>query len=113
MGCSTRAVERLTGIHRDTIMRLGVRVGNGCATLHHVMMRGPHVGRIKLDEARSFIAKKQRYRKPRNPVDLGDEDVFVAIASAGEAIISWRVGKPLGWNAASPRSRNTRRPMSR
>ena len=31
--CSTRATERLTGIHRDTIMRLMVRVGNGCAAL--------------------------------------------------------------------------------
>jgi hypothetical protein len=29
-GCSIRATERLTGIHRDTIMRLGVRVGDGC-----------------------------------------------------------------------------------
>ena len=26
-GMSIRAVERLTGIHRDTIMRLGARVG--------------------------------------------------------------------------------------
>ena len=26
-GCSIRATERLTGIHRDSIMRLGVRVG--------------------------------------------------------------------------------------
>jgi hypothetical protein len=33
-GCSIRATERLTDIHRDTIMRLGVRVGNGCAALH-------------------------------------------------------------------------------
>ena len=24
-GCSIRSVERLTGVHRDTIMRLGVR----------------------------------------------------------------------------------------
>ena len=26
-GVSIRATERLTGVHRDTIMRLGVRVG--------------------------------------------------------------------------------------
>lgn len=32
-GVSIRATERLTGVHRDTIMRLGVRVGMGCATL--------------------------------------------------------------------------------
>jgi len=33
-GCSIRATERLTDIHRDTIMRLGARVGDGCAALH-------------------------------------------------------------------------------
>ena len=30
-GSSIRSIERITGVHRDTIMRLGVRVGNGCA----------------------------------------------------------------------------------
>ena len=29
-GCSIRATERLTGIHRDSVMRLGIRVGEGC-----------------------------------------------------------------------------------
>jgi hypothetical protein len=38
-GCSIRATERLTGIHRDTIMRLGVRIGDGCAALHDEMTR--------------------------------------------------------------------------
>lgn len=25
------SIERMTGIHRDTIMRLGVRIGEGCS----------------------------------------------------------------------------------
>ena len=58
----------LTGIHRDTIMRLGVRVGNGCATLHDGLMRRLNVGRIELDEAWLFVAKKQRHLN-RNPPD--------------------------------------------
>src|SRR3954453_13956778 len=53
-GCSIRSVERLIGIHRDTIMRLGVRVGNGCATLHDALMRSLNVSHIELDEAWSF-----------------------------------------------------------
>lgn len=39
-GMSIRAIERLTGIHRDTIMRLGARVGRGCAELHDRIMVG-------------------------------------------------------------------------
>jgi hypothetical protein len=31
-GSSIRSVERITGVHRDTIMRLGVRVGQGCTS---------------------------------------------------------------------------------
>ena len=30
-GNSIRSIERMTGVHRDTIMRLGVRVGQGYA----------------------------------------------------------------------------------
>ena len=32
-GSSIRSIERITGVHRDTIMRLGVRVGQGCAAV--------------------------------------------------------------------------------
>ena len=28
-GSSIRSIERITGIHRDTIMRLGVKIGQG------------------------------------------------------------------------------------
>jgi transposase-like protein len=32
-GASIRSVERMTGVHRDTIMRLGLHVGQGCEKL--------------------------------------------------------------------------------
>jgi len=58
-GCSIRATERLTGIHRDTIMRLGVRVGEGCAELHDEMMRFVQVNRLELDELWSYVGKSK------------------------------------------------------
>jgi hypothetical protein len=97
-GYSIRAIERLTSVHRDTIMRLGVRVGNGCAVLHDAMIRGLHVSRIELDEAWSFVAKKQRHLKPSDPADFGDQYVFLALAGSGKANISYRVGKRSGDN---------------
>lgn len=97
-GCSIRAVERLTGIHRDTVMRLGVRVGKGCAVLHDALMRGLYVGQIELDEAWSYVAKKQRHLKPTDPTDFGDQYMFLALAGASKAIISWRLGKRNGEN---------------
>jgi transposase len=47
-GMSIRAVERMTGVHRDTIMRLGAKVGRGCAELHDRMFVGIRAGRWSL-----------------------------------------------------------------
>ena len=33
VGNSIRSTERMTGMHRDTIMRLGGRIGQGCAVV--------------------------------------------------------------------------------
>jgi len=92
-GCSICATERLTGIHRDTIMRLGVRVRDGCAALHDEMMRFVQVNRLELDELWSYVGKKQRKVKPTDPADLGDQYVFIGIDATRKAIISYLVGK--------------------
>ncbi len=98
-GCSIRATERLTGIHRDTIMRLGVRVGDGCAELHDRLMQFVQVNRLELDELWSYVGKKQKRVTPTDPADLGDQYVFIGIDANLKAIISYRVGKRDGDNA--------------
>lgn len=97
-GCSIRAIERLTGIHRDTIMRLGRDVGVGCAKLHNALMRELHVGRVELDETWSYVGKKRDHVKPGDPAEFGDQYVFVALDSTSKGIISYRVGKRDGEN---------------
>jgi IS1 family transposase len=92
-GVSIRATERLTDIHRDTIMRLGVRVGEGCARLHDQLMRDLHVGRLELDEIWSYVGKKRRRLRPVDDPEKGDQYIFVALASSTKAIIGYRVGK--------------------
>lgn len=92
-GCSIRSVERLTGTHRDTIMRLGVRVGRGCVSLHDRAMLGLRVGRLELDEAWSFVGKKQRHTNLKDLAVKGDQYVFTALASSAKAIVAYRVGK--------------------
>lgn len=95
-GVSIRATERLTGIHRDTIMRLGVRVGMGCAALHDRMMQRLQISRIELDEAWSYVGKKQRKVTPEDGRSVGDQYVFFALDATGKAILSYRVGKRRG-----------------
>jgi IS1 family transposase len=94
-GCSIRATERLTDIHRDTIMR----VGDGCAELHEHLMQFVQVNRLELDELWSYVGKKQKRITPTDPADLGNQYVFIGIDANLKAIISYRVGKRDAENA--------------
>src|SRR5467141_4251308 len=49
-GSSISSIERITGVHRDTIMRLGVRVGQGCAKMMDTSMRNLPCNRLEMDE---------------------------------------------------------------
>ena len=71
-GNSIRSTERMTGIHRDTIMRLGAKVGRGCAVLHDRLMVGIRTGRIECDELWSFVGKKHRLGVQRVDEARGD-----------------------------------------
>ncbi len=92
-GTSIRATELLTNVHRDTAMRLGARVGRGCALLMDRMMRDLPSQIIQLDELWSFIGKKQKRLTPTDRAELGDCYVFIAMDSIHKAIISHLVGK--------------------
>jgi len=54
---SIRSIERMTGVHRDTIMRLGVKVGQGCTALMDEKMRDLSCNRLEMDEIWGFVGK--------------------------------------------------------
>lgn len=91
-GMSIRSVERLTGVHRDTVMRLGARIGRGCAALHDKLMWNISTTAIELDELWSYVGCKQRRARPGDK-ERGDQYVFIALGAFNKAIISYRVGK--------------------
>jgi transposase len=78
-GSSIRSIEQITGVHRDTIMRLAVRVGQGCATLLDKKMRNLSCQHLQLDEIWGFIGKKQRHVRPSDDPQYGDVWTFCAI----------------------------------
>jgi hypothetical protein len=60
-GNSIRSTERITGTHRDTICRLLVEVGDGCAKLMNEQMYELSCRLIEVDEIWAYVGKKQRY----------------------------------------------------
>src|SRR4029077_2035006 len=90
-GNSIRSIERMTGIHRDTIMRLGVRIGQGCARLLDQKMRNLDCKRLELDEVWGYIGKKMRNLKEGDDPTFGDVWTFCAIDAETKLVPSYRV----------------------
>ena len=92
-GSGIRSIERMTGVHRDTIMRLGVKVGQGCTTLLDAKMRNLDCDHLQLDEIWGFIGKKDRNVRPGDDVQLGSVWTFCAIDSDTKLVPSFAIGK--------------------
>jgi len=58
-GNSIRSTERMTGVHRDTIMRLTARTGEQCRDFLDVRVRGIRAERVQADEIWTYVFKKQ------------------------------------------------------
>jgi IS1 family transposase len=92
-GTSIRSVERMTGIHRDTIMRLGVRVGTACGQMMNETMRSLTCEKVEVDEIWGYVGKKQRMVTASDSAQVGDVWTFVAIDPQTKAVPAFLVGK--------------------
>lgn len=93
-GISIRSLERMTGVHRDTIIRLLVKTGNACANLMDAKMRNLSCKNIEVDELWAYVGKKQRHVKlTDNPNEVGDFYTFVALDPDSKLIPTYKVGK--------------------
>ena len=92
-GNSIRGIERMTGVHRDTIMRLGVKIGQGCTRIMDERMRDLGCERLEIDEIWGFVGRKQRMIDPlNNPNRHGDAWTFCAIDADSKAVPCFKVG---------------------
>jgi hypothetical protein len=92
-GSGIRQIERMTGVHRDTIMRLGVRVGQGCAELLDSKMRNLPCRQLQFDEIWGFIGKKERHVRPDDDPTKGEVWTFCAIDPETKLVPAYKVGK--------------------
>jgi IS1 family transposase len=92
-GSSIRSIERITGVHRDTIMRLGVKVGQGCATMMDATMRDLPCQRLEMDEIWGFVGKKAKTTvKGDQKKGIGDVWTWCAIDADTKLVPVFKVG---------------------
>src|SRR2546426_227210 len=77
-GMSMRSIGRMTGVHRDTIVRLIVGAGERCAAFLDARIRNVRARRVQMDEIWTFVFKKQaRLTITDDETVRGDQYVFV------------------------------------
>jgi transposase-like protein/IS1 family transposase len=92
-GVSVRAVERLTEVHRDTILRLLVKAGERCEKILGEKIRNVPCKDVELDEIWSWVFCKERAKRADHDPSYGDNYCFVAIERNTKLVLNFALGK--------------------
>jgi transposase-like protein/IS1 family transposase len=94
-GNSIRAVQRLLGIHRDTIMNAMVEAGTKCQRFLERTVVNVECSDVQCDEIWGFVNMKDKTRVRKNfePDGLGDAWCFTAIERHTKLILTFHLGK--------------------
>lgn len=92
-GNSLRAVARMTGVHRTTIMKLLADLGRVCSIYQDKAFRNLKCQRIQCDEIWSFVGAKQKNASPEQKAQgWGDVWTWTALDADTKLIPCWYVG---------------------
>lgn len=93
-GMSIRAVERITGLHRDTIDDLILVVGENCGRLLESKIKNVEAKDVQLDELWSFVGCKEKTRVDRaHAADQGDSWTFIALDRDTKLVLTHAIGQ--------------------
>ena len=93
-GMSIRSVQRITGLHQETILNLIVLAGERCEKLMRDRIKGIAVKDVEADEIWGFCKFKNRHKLYKGITDphVGDAYTFVGIERNTKLILAWHLG---------------------
>jgi IS1 family transposase len=93
-GNSIRSTERLTGVHRDTILALLETIGERAMRFWETRMRGLPATDIQCDEIWGFVGCKEKTRQRLGyGEENGDAFCFTSIERDSKLLVAWQLGK--------------------
>jgi hypothetical protein len=94
-GVSIRAIERITEVHRDTVLKLLVAAGEKCDRLMTERIQNISVKDVQCDEAWAyvFMKEKTKTKKGKDDPKLGDAYTFVAMERHTKLVLTWHLGR--------------------
>jgi len=92
-GNSIRSTERITGLDRNTIMKLLVRAGEKCEKVMGRYVRNVPVKDVQADELWGFVFKKEKALEEGDDPTWGDTYCFVAVERHSKLVLNFALGK--------------------
>jgi IS1 family transposase len=93
-GNSLRAITRMTGVHRTTVMKLLCDLGRSCSDYQDRTFRDLTCKRIQCDEIWSFVyAKEKNCTKEHKAQGAGDIWTWVALDPDSKLVPCWFIGQ--------------------
>ena len=92
-GMSVRSVERVSGVHRDTILRLLVLAGERCSALMESKIQNLPVKDVEVDEIWGFVGKKEGHKSDDDGAELGDAYCFIGMERSTKLVLAHHLGK--------------------
>jgi IS1 family transposase len=98
-GNSIRSTVRMTGVAKNTVVKLLCELGAVCAEYHDQNVRGVRVRRLQCDEIWSYVgAKAKNVSAEKKQEGWGDAYTWVAIDADNKLCVSYLVGgRDAGW----------------
>jgi IS1 family transposase len=91
-GMGIRAVSRLTGCHKRTVLEVLRVVGEKCEQLHDKLVRNIETGSLQIDELWSRVGIRQQ-RITQDDTERGDQYTYLAVTAREKLIVSYHTGK--------------------
>jgi len=94
-GNSVRSTERLTDLHRDTILKLLVVAGERCEKVMGRLVVNVPVRDVQCDEIWGYVYKKEGHKIPTEAHNdgIGDAYCFVAIERYTKLVLNFALGR--------------------
>jgi len=87
-GMGIRAIERFTGLHRDTVLSILESAGEHCARLLDARIRNVNGSWLEVDEIHTYVLKKEV-----NTDETGEFFTYLSADMSSKLIVNYLVGK--------------------
>jgi transposase-like protein/IS1 family transposase len=94
-GCAVASVERVTGLHKRTILDLMVLAGNKCERLMEKMVKDIPVRDVAIDEVWSYVKCHDRVKDRKGITDeaTGSKWTYIALERNSKVVLAWHLGE--------------------